>query len=75
MKSYRNAIAALALAFIFSTSAYAGDGIIWTGKTPPPPPPPQADGIIWTGIAAPASEEDTLTEIALSLLQTLMPLL
>jgi hypothetical protein len=75
MKSYRNAIAALMLAFIFSTSAYADDGIIWTGRTPPPPPPPQADGIIWTGIAAPALEEDTLTEIALGLLQTLIPLL
>ena len=72
MKSYRNAIAALVLAFVFSTSAFAGDGIIWTGKTPPPPP--QVDGIIWTGIAAPAPEDD-LTEIALSLLQTLLPLL
>ncbi|MDX6269902.1 MAG: hypothetical protein QOD28_1125 [Acidobacteriota bacterium] len=75
MKSYQNAIAALVLAFVFSTSAYAGDGIIWTGKTPPPPPPPQADGIIWTGIAAPVPEEDILTEIALSLLQGLIPLL
>jgi hypothetical protein len=74
MKSYRNAIAALVLAFVFSTSAFADDGVIWTGITPPPPPP-QADGVIWTGIAAPAPEADVLTEIALNLLQTLIPLL
>ncbi len=74
MNSYRNAIAALVLAFVLSTSAFAGDGIMWTGKTPPPPPP-QADGIMWTGTASPALEEDALTEIAVSLLQTLMPLL
>jgi hypothetical protein len=73
MKSYRNAIAALVLAFMFSTSALADDGVIWTGKTPPPPP--QANGVIWTGIAASTTEEDALTEIALSLLQTLLPLL
>jgi hypothetical protein len=76
MKSYRNALAALVLAFVFSTSAFAGDGVLWTGITPPPPPPPvQADGVLWTGIATPAPEEDVLTEITLSLLQTLIPLL
>jgi hypothetical protein len=76
MKSYRNALATLVLAFVFSTSAFAGDGVLWTGITPPPPPPPvQADGVLWTGIAAPAPEEDVLTEITLSLLQTLIPLL
>ncbi|HEY0098156.1 MAG TPA: hypothetical protein VGB76_04285 [Pyrinomonadaceae bacterium] len=74
MKSYRNAIAALVLAFVFSTSAFAGDGIMWTDKTPPPPPP-QADGIMWTDVASPTSEGDALTEIALTLLQTLIPLL
>jgi hypothetical protein len=76
MKSYRNALAALVLTFVFSASAFAGDGAMWTGITPPPPPPPvQADGAMWTGIAAPAPEADTLTEIALNLLQTLIPLL
>jgi hypothetical protein len=76
MKSYRNAIAALVLAVVFSTYAFAGDGIIHTDRTPPPPPPPaQAEGVIWTDIAAPVPEEDTLTEIALTLLQTLIPLL
>jgi hypothetical protein len=74
MKSYRNAIAALVLAFVFSTSAFAGDGIMHTGITPPPPPP-QVEGIMHTGIASPTPEENTLTEIALSLLQTLLPLL
>jgi hypothetical protein len=75
MKSYQNAVAALVLAIVFSTSAYAGDGIMHTDKTPPPPPPPQANGIMHTDIAAPLPEEDTLTEIAHSLLQTLITLL
>ena len=76
MKSYRNAIAALFLAFVFSTYASAGDGIIHTDRTPPPPPPPaQAEGVIYTDVAAPVPEGDTLTEIALTLLQTLIPLL
>jgi hypothetical protein len=75
MKSYRNAIAALMLAFVFSTSAFAGDGLIYTDRTPPPPPPTQAEGLIYTDIAATVPEENVLTEITLSLLQTLVPLL
>jgi hypothetical protein len=73
MKSYRNAIAALVLACVFTTSASADDGVLWTDKTPPPPPP--TNGVLWTDEAAPVSEEDTLMEITLSLLQTLIPLL
>jgi|GEM_PF-3528455 len=75
MKSYRNAVATLILAFVFSMSAFAEEGILHTEKTPPPPPPPQAIGVIYTDEANSASEEDILTEIALSLLQTLLPLL
>jgi hypothetical protein len=75
MKSYRNALAALVLAFVFATPAFAGDGVLHTGITPPPPSPAQAEGVLHTGIAAPAPEADVLTEIALSLLQTLIPLL
>ena len=75
MKSYRNAIAALVLAFVFSTNAFANAGVLWTEKTPPPPPPPQATGIMYTDMADPAPEDDDLTEIALTLLQTLIPLL
>jgi hypothetical protein len=87
MKNYRNAIGALVLALVFSTSTFA-EGIIWMERTPPPPPPSQgssvmhtegttsqADGIISTGIADPATETDTLTEITFSLLQTLIALL
>lgn len=75
MKIYRNVFAALVLAFVFSTSTYAGDGVMHTGYTPPPPPPPtQADGVIWTDGSSPAPEDD-LTEIALGLLETLIPLL
>lgn len=76
MKSYRNAIAALVLAFVFSAPALAGDGVIHTEKTPPPPPPPvQANGIISTDVASPAPEADVLTEIALDVLQNLLILL
>jgi len=74
MKSYRNALAALMLAAVFCTSAFAGDGVIYTDKTPPPPPP-QATGVIYTDIAAPAPEEDALTEIALTLLQSVLSLI
>jgi hypothetical protein len=84
MKSYRNALAALVLAIVFSTSA-AAEGIIWTEKTPPPPStngiihtdttPPQADGVIWTDGTASTSEGDTLTEIALTLLQSMLSLI
>jgi hypothetical protein len=74
MKSYRTAIAALVLAFVFSTPAFADEGILWTDKTPPPPPP-QAEGILWTDGASPMPEDDSLTEITLTLLQTLLPLL
>ncbi|HYG10396.1 MAG TPA: hypothetical protein VD835_10635 [Pyrinomonadaceae bacterium] len=73
MKSYRSALAAVVLTLAFSTSATANTGIIWTEKTPPPPL--QATGIIWTEAADPAPEDDDLTEIALTLLQTLLPLL
>jgi hypothetical protein len=87
MKSYRNAMAALVLAFVFSTSASA-EGVLWTDRTPPPPPPThasgviytdrttsQANGVISTGTAVPTPEEDVLSEIALTLFQTLIPLL
>jgi hypothetical protein len=73
MKSYQTGIATLILTFAFSTSAF-GDGIIHTEKTPPPPPP-TTNGIIHTEGTSPEPEEDTLTEIALILLQTLIPLL
>jgi hypothetical protein len=75
MKNYRNAIATLVLAFVFTTSAYAGEGILHTDRTPPPPPPPPPAGVSDTDTATPESEDETLTEIALSLLQILMPLL
>ena len=74
MKNYRNALAALVLAIVFSTSAFAGDGVIYTEKTPPPPPP-QATGVIYTEITSPAPEEDALTEIALTLLQSVLSLI
>jgi hypothetical protein len=75
MKSYRNAIAALVLTFVFSTSTFA-EGLIHTDRTPPPPPSTQTEGVILTGaVSHEPEEEDTLTEITLSLLQTLVSLL
>ena len=71
MKSYRNAIAATVLAFVFSTSTFA-EGLIHTDRTPPPPPPTQEEGVLRTDEAPPEPEEDTLTEIVLNLLQTLI---
>lgn len=77
MKSYRNSFAALVLAFVFSTSAFASDGVIHTGITPPPPPPPpvQAEGVLYTEIAAPAPDADVLPDILLNVLQNLLTLL
>ena len=76
MKSYRNALAALVLTFVLATSALAHDGIMHTDRTPPPPPPPaQAEDVIYTDVAAPAPESDALTEIALTLLQSLLSLI
>jgi hypothetical protein len=87
MKNYRNALAALILTFVFSTPTFAGDGVIWTDRTPPLPPPTQADGVLWTGKSSSQADDvlhtgiadcasnDALTEIAFSLLQTLLPLL
>jgi hypothetical protein len=76
MKNYRNAIGALMLTIVFSTSAFAGDGVLHTDKTPPPPPPPaQAEGVLHTDTAPPAPETDVLTEIALNVLQNLLTLL
>ena len=57
MKSYRKAIAALVLAFVFSTSAFADEGIIHTE------------------VAAPVPEGDALTEVALTLLQSVWSLI
>jgi hypothetical protein len=76
MKSFRNAISALVLAFVFSTAAFAGDGVMHTDKTPPPPPPPaQADGVMHTDLTAPTPEADVVTDIALYVLQNLLTLL
>ncbi|HEX8633961.1 MAG TPA: hypothetical protein VF703_07390 [Pyrinomonadaceae bacterium] len=78
MKSYRNAVATLVLALVFSTSAFAG--VIQTGVTGPDPQPTPTvssttettttDGVIQTGKAASTpGATDTLTGIALNLLQ------
>jgi len=81
--NYRKALAALVLVLAFSSSAFADDGIMWTGEAPPPPPATSSvtntgdaasttvatDGIMLGGIA------DTLTEVGLSLLRDALTLI
>jgi len=70
MKNCRKVLAALVLALLFSTSVFAGE--MHTGRTSQPPE--QRAGVIHTGKAAPTPETDTVTRLALSLLQNLLPL-
>ena len=80
MKNYRNALAALVLAFVFSTSAFASDGIMTTDKSSPAPTPTAnsttqslaTDGIMVAELTPQTT--DTTTEIALSLLQSVLSL-
>jgi hypothetical protein len=83
MKNYRTALAALVLVLTLSPLAHADDGIIWTGKAAPTPTPTAistsltetADGIMTTDAAKSAPQAtDTVTEIALSLLQSVLSL-
>ena len=73
MKNLRQICATLALSLVLVHSAFA-DGYITTMKTDPPPPAPTvaADGYISTGKAEESA--DTVTEIALSLLQSVIAL-
>jgi hypothetical protein len=77
MKNIRQFCAAVALACVFTLSTFAGQ--METGITEPPPPASTTDGQMETGIAGQittgSSEAvDPVTEIALSLLQNLLPL-
>lgn len=68
MKTYRNAVAALVLTFVLSTTAFAG--VIHTDVIAPPP---TANGVIHTGEAVSTPEAaDTVTRIALNLLQSML---
>jgi hypothetical protein len=80
MKNYRNAAAALALALVFSTSVGAGE--IHTDGSPTPSTSNEvmqtgaADGEIHTGQAESVpTATGTLTETALTLLQSLLALI
>jgi hypothetical protein len=82
VKSYRNASAALLLALALTMSAFAGE--MQTGVASPQPTPAASstaetvttDGVIQTGEAASTPEAaDTVTEIALNLLQSVFALL
>ena len=68
------------LTFLLSISVFAGDGIILTGKTDPTPPPApvarmsdevEVDGIVHTDGAA---ADDSVTEVLLSLLPSVLAL-
>lgn len=81
MKSYRNAVAALLLALALATSAFAGE--MQTGVASPQPTP-ATNGVMQTGATegemhtgepeSTSGAADTVTEAALSLLQSVFAL-
>jgi len=72
MKNLRQICATLALTLVFALPAFA-DGYITLDKAPPPPSSTAAaDGYILIGKAE--EPADTMTEIALSLLQSVLTL-
>jgi hypothetical protein len=81
--NYRKALAVLVLVLVFSSSAFADDGILWPEKTPPPPPP--TANSTNTGDAASTTEAtggimwpeatETLIEVGSSLLRDALTLL
>jgi hypothetical protein len=83
MRNSRNVIAALVLALVLSTPTFAGI-MVAEIASPTPTPTPTADGIMvaevtddgtQTGAATPNSDTaNTVTEIALNLLQSVLSL-
>lgn len=84
MKGYRNAAAALALTLALANFAFAGE--MHTGApNPDPQPTPTANGVMQTGAlegemqtgeaASTSGAADTVTEIALNLLQSVFALI
>ncbi len=82
MRNLRILCAAVVLALAFAAPAFAGN--IHTGVASPPPPQPasmtvgqtesEANGTIHTGVAESEPEADTVTGIALNLLQSVLSL-
>jgi hypothetical protein len=77
MKKIQQLCAPILLSLLLSVSVYAGDGIITIGKAEPTPTPAtmtatstDAEGIITIGRTA----TDPVTEVALSMLQTVLAL-
>jgi len=80
MKHLRQSCASLVLVLVL-TGAASADGIIHSGSPAPVAPPVSITGIIHSGIAQPAEERaneetaaDVATEIALSLVQSILAL-
>jgi hypothetical protein len=77
MKKLQLLFAAVILTSLLSVSAFAGDGIIIIWVTEPPPPPiatnnaPVAEGIMDAGSA---TSVDPVTEVALSVLPSVLAL-
>jgi len=75
MKTLRQLCAMVVLTLALTASVFAGT--IHTGKTEPTPTPQpilQTDGTIHTGVVESEPEADTVTEIALNLLQSVLSL-
>lgn len=62
----RKFLASVCLTVVLSFSALAGEGIIYTEKTPPPPPPPVG------GFASEDTGEDVVVEIVIDVLNTIL---
>lgn len=80
MKKLQQFFASIILIGLLSIFAFAGDGIMTTGKTDPPPPPPTSvtatnnsaedEGIITIWRTA----TDSVTEVALNVLPSVLAL-
>ncbi len=78
MKKLKQLTSAVALILVFTVTAFAG--IIETPAVPPPPPPPDSSSSIATpgdmetpGVTqGPGLASDSVTEVALSLLQSVL---
>ena len=79
MKKLQQLSAPIVLTLLLSVSTFAGDGIILIGKTDPPPPSPptavatsnEAEAECVTDMSA---ANDSVTEVALSMLQSVLAL-
>jgi hypothetical protein len=79
MKKLQQLFAAVVLTLVLSASTFAGEGVIWPWVIAPPPPPSSSvvlkDAADAEGVTTiEATSADSVTEVALSLLPSLLAL-